>query len=185
MKKIILSMMCLVLTAVGFSQRTAGGVTFTPKTYMQSHNLVFNGCGLREKYTIDLYAAALYLTRPSVDANKIIGDDAPMCMEIHIISDRVTRQIFTETVNEGFQNASHGKATDAERKQFMGVFKDEFKIGDVIRLEYVPGSGTLAVKNGQWLGSVPGLEFKKALFSIWLGNKPADSSLKTALLGKL
>lgn len=178
-------MMCLVVSGVAFSQRTAGGVIFTPKTAIQSHNLFFNGCGLREKYTIDLYAAALYLPRPSVDANKIIGDDAPMCMEIHIISNRVTRQVFTETVNEGFQNASHGKTTDAERKQFMGVFKDEFKIGDVIRLEYLPGSGTVAVKNGQWLGSIPGLEFKKAMFSIWLGDKPADEALKGALLGKL
>ncbi|MFM7769554.1 MAG: chalcone isomerase family protein [Bacteroidota bacterium] len=184
MKKNIL-LILFFIPVMAFSQRSAGGVTFNAKTYMQGNNLLFNGCGLREKYTIDLYAAALYLIRPSADANKIISDDQPMCMEIHIISDRVTRKIFTETVNEGFQNASHGKASDSERKLFMSYFKDEFKIGDVIRIEYVPGSGTLAVKNGQWLGGIPGVEFKKAIFSIWLGNKPADSSLKSALLGKL
>ena len=32
--------------------------------------------------------------------------------------------------------------------------------------------------------SSKGLEFKKALFSIWLGNVPADANLKEGMLGK-
>jgi predicted transposase/invertase (TIGR01784 family) len=33
-------------------------------------------------------------------------------------------------------------------------------------------------------GKIEGIEFKKALFSIWLGSTPADSTLKKGMLGK-
>ena len=33
-------------------------------------------------------------------------------------------------------------------------------------------------------GTIEGLDFKKALFGIWLGNKPADDDLKAGMLGK-
>ena len=95
------------------------------------------------------------------------------------------KSINEETVKEGFKNASHGKATAAEIKKFMGLFTSEFKDGDKIHIEYISGEGVSALKNGKKLGSVPGLEFKKALFSIWLGKKPADSSLKKGMLGKV
>jgi len=34
------------------------------------------------------------------------------------------------------------------------------------------------------VGSFFGLDFKKLLFSVWLGEKPADDGLKKKLLGK-
>ena len=37
-------------------------------------------------------------------------------------------------------------------------------------------------KNGKFKGVVAGLEFKKALFNIWLSNNPADANLKKAML---
>ncbi len=39
-------------------------------------------------------------------------------------------------------------------------------------------------KNGVKKGTIEGHDFKKALFGIWLGDNPADSGLKTGLLGK-
>ena len=36
--------------------------------------------------------------------------------------------------------------------------------------------------NGQPLGSIPGAEFARAMFAIWLGAKPLDEALKTQLL---
>jgi hypothetical protein len=41
----------------------------------------------------------------------------------------------------------------------------------------------MAHKNGKMLGTIEGLEFKKALFGIWLGNNPADKDLKAGMLG--
>ena len=41
-----------------------------------------------------------------------------------------------------------------------------------------------AYKNDKELGTIEGMEFKKALFGIWLSNRPADDDLKEAMLGK-
>lgn len=166
-------------------KRTVAGITFPPKITVNEQNLIYNGSGLREKYTFDLYVAALYLPRPSMDANKVINDDAEVAIHIEIVSGKVTRDKFVETVKEGFGKASHGKATSEQISEFMGFFKSEFKVGDKIHLEYAPGKGVEVVKNGTKIGTMKGLEFKKALFSIWLGTSPADKALKNGLLGKV
>ncbi|NRA12526.1 MAG: chalcone isomerase family protein [Crocinitomicaceae bacterium] len=50
---------------------------------------------------------------------------------------------------------------------------------------YKPGKGAAVMVNGKYKGLVAGLEFKKALFSIWLGSNPADKKLKSKMLGKV
>lgn len=188
MKKFASGLMLILFvgtTSVFGQKRTVAGITFPPKTTVNQKNLIYNGSGLREKYTFDLYVAALYLSRPSMDASKIINDDAEIAMHIEIVSSKVTKDKFVETVKEGFGKASHGKATPEQIKEFMGFFKSEFKVGDKIYLEYTPGTGVVALKNGTKIGVMKGLEFKKALFSIWLGTSPADKTLKNGLLGKV
>jgi hypothetical protein len=38
--------------------------------------------------------------------------------------------------------------------------------------------------NGRTAGTIPGVDFKRALFAIWLGDKPADRTLKEGMLGE-
>lgn len=188
MKNLGLLFICFLgfsFASVHAQKRTVAGVTFDAKTTVNGKTLLYNGSGLREKYTFDLYVAALYLSRPSMDASKIISDDDEMGIHLELVSNKVTREKFIETVKEGFAKSSSGKATDAEIKTFMGFFSGEFKDGDKIHLEYTPGKGVAAIKNGKTLGTIPGLSFKKALFSIWLGSNPADATLKKGMLGKV
>jgi hypothetical protein len=96
----------------------------------------------------------------------------------------VTRERFKESVTEGFKKASSGKATADEQKKFMSYLSEEFKDQDKIYLDYVPNVGTKIYKNSELKGTIPGLEFKKALFAIWLGSNPAQESLKNNMLGK-
>lgn len=175
----------LSFTMVHAQKRTVAGVSFPAKATINGKTVIYNGAGLREKYTIDLYVGALYLKRPSMDPNKIITDNAEMGIHIELVSSKVTRDKFVESVKDGFKNSSHGKATSAQIQKFMSVFKGEFKDGDKIKLNYAPGKGVIIIKNGKTLGTIAGLEFKKALFAIWLGKKPADSSLKKDMLGRV
>jgi hypothetical protein len=184
MKNYFIALFFLSSVGVSIAQQTIGGVSVPAKVSVDGSNLVFNGGGIRVKYTFNLYVGALYIKRPSMDANKIINDDLTMAIHLNIISDKVTRDKFIETVNEGFKTASHGKATEAQKNTLKGFFSDPFKKGDKIRLEYVTGAGLKVYKNNVYKGVVPGVEFKKALFSIWLGTKPADAALKNKMLGK-
>jgi hypothetical protein len=77
-----------------------------------------------------------------------------------------------------------GKATKDEIEKFKGFFDDTFKIGDKINLEFIPNKGLLVKKNGKLIGTIENIEFKKALFSIWLGSNCVDNGLKKELLGK-
>ena len=47
---------------------------------------------------------------------------------------------------------------------------------------YLPERGVVVNKNGKFKGVVGGIEFKTALFNIWLSDKPADANLKKAML---
>lgn len=180
----------LALLFVGLSvslyaqDRTVEGETFAAKLDVKGTKLIFNGAGLREKYTINLYVAALYLPEQSTDANKIINANEIQSINIKIVSNKVTREKFNETVKDGFAKVTEGKATSAQITKFQGYFSSAIVKGDDIQIIYKPGKGTAVIINGTYKGLVEGLEFKKALFSIWLGSKPADSGLKSEMLGK-
>ena len=53
----------------------------------------------------------------------------------------------------------------------------------MILLDYLPGAGTRVTVSGDDKGTIPGEEFNRALLRIWLGDQPADASLKKAMLG--
>ena len=180
-----LLMLC-ASSSFSFSQDiTSHGVTFPSKMKINDKVVKYNGSGLREKYFIDLYVGALYLQNQSSDANAIINGNEEMCIRIKIVSNKVTRDKFVETVKEGFAKSSAGKASSDEISAFMEAFSKSFKDGDDIILIYKPNDGVQVIMNGEKLGSQKGLEFKKALWGIWLGDTPADSGLKNAMLGKL
>jgi hypothetical protein len=174
----------LLLSDLTFSQKVIGGVAFPDKVSVGGNSLVLNGGGVREKYFMDLYACALYLKQKTTDANKIIDNSENMAIHIQIVSSLVTREKFIETVNEGFSKASHGSVTADQKSTFMGFFSDPFKKGDKIQLEYVSGAGLKVYKNGSYKGVIASSAFKKALYSIWLGNNPASTDLKSKMLGK-
>lgn len=174
----------LLIGLESFAQtKTINGVKFPLTEKIGKNELVLNGGGLREKYWMDLYVAALYLESKTSDASKVIYGTEEMAIHIKIISSSVTRERFLESVNEGFANAT-SKASAEDKKKFISFFSDEFKIGDVIHFDYTPEKGLKVTKNGVVKGTIPGYDFKKSLFSIWLGSKPADENLKKGMLGK-
>ena len=181
----ILMLLFTVVGLTAFSQtKTVAGVKFATTTKVNGKTLEMNGGGLREKYWIDLYVAALYLENKTSDPGKIIYADDEQAIHIKIISGSVTRERFVESVKEGFSNANHGKATSDQIKKFIGFFNEDINEGDRIYLEYTPKEGLSVIKNGKVKGKIEGLEFKKALFAIWFGSNPADSTLKKGMLGK-
>ena len=184
----IMWMLLMVLSAGSVQAqngRSVAGVTFDAKLKVKEKYLNFNGCGLREKYSLDLYVAALYLERTSMDAAAILNDNSTQAIKIVIVSKKVTRDKFNETVKAGFENSTAGKATADQIKKFKSFFSDEFKVDDEINIIYVPGKGVAVTINGKYKGIIPGLDFKKALFGIWLGSKPASKKLKQGMLGQV
>ncbi|MBM3431049.1 MAG: chalcone isomerase [Bacteroidetes bacterium] len=186
MKKIVGFAFLLLSVCVSAQDITVSGASFFKKKLdIKGDVLTYNGAGLRQKYGFDLYVGALYLENQSSDANKIINTDDIQAINIKIISSKVTRDKFNESVSEGFSRASHGKATEEQKKLFKSYFSDEIKNKDDILLIYKPEKGVAVMINGKYKGVVGNLDFKKALWSIWLGTNPADEKLKKKMLGKV
>lgn len=174
----------LVLTISGAICTPAQASDLPPQIQAGEHRLVLNGQGVRTKTFIQLYVAGLYLTRPSSNAAQVIAADEPMALRIQITSGFVSQSSLVASLEEGFENATGNNTRELRQQidQFRKYFKDDIKKGDIFDMVYIPEYGVIVNKNGKLKGSVPGVEFKRALYGIWLSDKPADSTLKQALL---
>lgn len=187
MKKILLIAVALLGTYSATAQKTIEGVKVEGTLKVGDKTLSLNGAGLREKIVFDLYVGGLYTTTKSSDAGKIIYADEHMAITLDIVSDLVTQEKMIEAVSEGFEKSSTSKQRKELKPQidsFIAMFSQPIVKGNEFELAYIPGTGTVVSKNGKQLGTIAGMDFKKALFGIWLGSNPADKDLKKGLLGK-
>jgi len=173
----------LISMSINAQSISVSGATFPATMKIGDKTVEYNGAGVRTKYFFKLYVAALYIQSKSTNAQSIIDQDIASAIRLKMMSSKVTRERFIETVRDGFSTSSEGKASKQEIDALMRLFKTEFKEGDDIILMYFPQSGIEVYMNGKHLGGVKGLEFKKALWGIWLGKTPADKSVKNSMLG--
>jgi|APTNR8051073442_1049403.scaffolds.fasta_scaffold30334_2 hypothetical protein len=184
--KNILTVALLLLVATTFAQVEINGVKLAPTLKAGAKTLTFNGGGIRKKFGFSIYVGALYLPSKSKDGNAIAKANEAQSMRIAITSGLITSAKFVESTKEGFQKSTGGNTAPIQAKidKFLKLFmQNEVVDGDVYDLTYLPAEGVKVYRNGKQLDVVQGLDFKTALFGIWLGNNPADAKLKTGLLG--
>ena len=70
-----------------------------------------------------------------------------------------------------------------QRLEKLHAAYEDVAPGDRYALTYLPGTGTSLSKNGRVIATTPGADFAAAYFSIWLGERPIDDSLRDRLLG--
>jgi hypothetical protein len=175
----------LLLATAGYSLEI-NGVNMPDSISAGGNNLVLNGAGLRTKFFIKAYVAGLYLAQKSNNANAIMAADQPMAIRLVITSGLVSNEKMQAAVKEGFENSTKGNVAPIEPKieAFIAVFKEAQKVGDMYEFVNVPGKGVEISKNGTVKSTIVGMDFKKALFGIWLCDKPAQDDLKAKMLGK-
>lgn len=132
-------------------------------------------------YVIKAYVAALYID-PQVTAEQVLADVAKR-LEINYFH-AITAQDFAKATDLAIAANSDTAALAGLRARIdalNGLYRD-ITPGDRYALTYVPGHGTALSLNDQVLGTIPGADFARAVFAIWLGAKPLDTSLKSQLL---
>lgn len=148
--------------------------------------LVLNGAGLREKFWVDVYVGSLYLEHPFTDVTRILSTPEPWRIQLDFIYKEVARNKLLDSWREGFeknQSAETLQQLQSRIAAFYRFFDSSALARDQFWFDYQPGIGTRVSKNKQSLGVIPGEDFANALLEIWLGNYPADKSLKKAMLG--
>jgi hypothetical protein len=187
MKNLLLLAIAVFTLNMATAQTEVGEVTMPNTLEFNGENLMMNGGGIRKKAMfLSLYSGALYLPAKSKDANAIIGADANQAIRLVITSSFVSSEAMSDAVEEGFDLSTDGKTKEiaTEIEKFKSFFSAEIVEGDTFDITYQKGKGSVCYKNSKELGVISGMEFKKALFGIWLGDYPADNKLKKGLLGK-
>lgn len=174
----------LALSPLSYAKEVAG-VNIQDSISAAGTNLQLNGAGIRSKWFMDIYVGGLYLPQKGADAAAIINADEPQAIKLHMISGLVTSDKMKAATMEGFENATGGNLAPIkdEVDAFIDVFSEEIKENDVYDLVYVPGKGVEVFKNEELKDTIGSLAFKKALFGIWLSDKPAQEKLKSEMLG--
>jgi long-chain acyl-CoA synthetase len=165
------------------------GVKVDDRIKLESGELVLNGAGLRTKAFFKVYVAGLYLAEKKTSTDEVLSLPGTKRVAMRLMRDLSAKQL-TDALDEGIRdNTSTAeleslKTRLAELTATMRALQSA-KEGDVIALDWVPGSGTRVVLNGEPRGkAIAGEDFYRALLRIWLGDNPVSSSLKRALLGQ-
>lgn len=186
MKKLAVLIVSVLLMSFSLGDKEIGGINMPETIQAGDDTLELNGVGIRTKYFLKLYVGGLYLNTKSTDSKKVLDADEPMAIRLHIISSMITSDKMEESTREGFENSMGGN-TDAlkgEIELFIDIFKKEIVEGDTFNMVYVPGRGLEVYKNDKLETTIENPKFKKALFGIWLGEDPAQSSLKEGMMGE-
>lgn len=162
--------------------KTVQGVTFPDSATVGGQSVTLNGMGVRVAYIfVKVYVGGLYLATPTHDADKAIQSDEPKRMLLQFLRD-VTHDEMVSAMREGFAHTASA-ALQPQVDQFSGFFTQPLVTGSQASFDYVPGTGTTVTIGAQTKGTIPGPDFMRALWGIWLGDEPADASLKAGLLG--
>lgn len=185
-RRISLFAIAFILISFTSGDMEIGGITMPDTLSAGNTSLTLNGAGIRTKFFLKLYVGGLYLQNKTTDADKVLSEDSPMAIRLHIISSMITSEKMEDATREGFENSLGSKLSSlsSEIEAFIDVFKAEIKDGDRFNMIYISGTGTEIYKNDKLSKTIKGLPFKNALFGIWLGKEPAQDSLKEDMLGE-
>ena len=178
---------CLYLSSTQILAAEVSGVFIDAEIKAENGELlVLNGAGLREKFWVDVYVGSLYLPTTSNDVAEILSKPEPWRIQLDFVYKEVAQKKLLDSWREGFeknQNTETLQQLQTRIAAFYGFFASSAVAKDQFWFDYQPGVGTRVSKNQLLLGVIPGEDFANALLEIWLGNHPADKSLKKAMLG--
>jgi hypothetical protein len=161
---------------------TLQGVTFPDTTTVGDASVKLNGMGVRVAYVfVKVYVAGLYLATPTKDGNAAASADEPKRMLLQFLRE-VSHTEMVSAMKDGFA-ITGSPALAPQVEQFSGFFTEPLKEGTQVQIDYAPAQGTTVSIGGRAKGTIPGADFMRALFGIWVGDKPIDGDLKKGLLG--
>lgn len=182
-------LLCAMALALPAAAVEVEGVKLDDGAKVAGKDLKLNGAGVRSRLGFKVYVMGLYLTDKKKTPAEVLALEGPRRFTLVMMRD-VSGEDFGEAFMSGI-NKNTDKAEKSKLVSQMAKFGEIFtaqgalKKGDVLISDWVPGSGMVMTLNGKNLSEpIPDIAFYNAVLKIWLGEKPADSSLKPALLGE-
>lgn len=151
------------------------------------------GTGTRSKAFLTVYYASLYAPKELKGKGwkAVLDADEPIRVSLLVDTRFMSTAKLISAIRDGFKTAAKSGYTTSKQGQFLNQFKGlATGKGDRFFMTYVPKKGLTTLYKSKTtgktkvLGTVKSLKFKKALFAIWIGPNPVQSSLKRGMLGR-
>jgi hypothetical protein len=175
------------LIAVPAVAMDVAGVKMEDTAQIAGQSATLNGAGQRTRVVIKVYAMGLYLPKRETSADAVIAGAGAKRVRIVMLRDLSAEDLANALV-KGFAANQDGAAMgklQARLDEFKSTLLSmgDAKKGSDFSIDFVPGSGTRLMVGGTQKGKdIAGEDFYAGLLRIWLGAKPVDDDLKTALL---
>ena len=177
-----------LLSHASLAATEVAGIKLDDAATVGNQRLVLNGAGIRYKAIFKVYVAALYLPQKKETLKEIIA--LPGAKRVSVV---MLREVSSDDLGEAMITGIRKNSTPEETRRFglqlirMGdIFGKipKLKKGESFSVDWVPGSGTVVIVDGKPVAEpIPDEAFYDAILKIWLGDDPADSNLKPAMLG--
>lgn len=181
------ALLAALLAAPGLQAAEVAGIRVPDTQRVGERELLLNGAGLRSKLFVKVYVGALYAERRATSAQALLDAGGARRMSLRLLRDLDAASL-QAALDDGLRDnhtAAQLAALQPQADALAAIMRGigQAREGDVITLDF-PGDGVVVSVNGQPRGQVAGAIFGQALLRVWLGEKPADASLKKALLGQ-
>jgi len=160
------------------------GSTTLPMLYKyKNEKLILNGSGLNKHH----YACGLYLEIPKSDGQSVLDANEFMIIRLDMLNKKtITYDKFKKMIKKSFYEINAPHITSKLKNEIELFFENAEGIyineGDKVDIVYDPLNGVSFYINYEEKFSIRGIEFKKAIFNIWLSEEASDKKLKKELL---
>jgi hypothetical protein len=180
---------CLAaLLALPAAAVDVAGVNIADSVKLAGKDLKLNGAGVRTRAIFKVYAMGIYLGKKETTTEAVLAAAGPRRISIVMM-----REVSGDDFGQAFMTGINNNSDKGEKGKFVNqmvklgeVFQNVggLKKGDALTVDWVPDKGIVIELNGKSISDpLPDVAFFNAILKIWLGEKPADTSLKPQLLG--
>jgi len=142
---------------------------------------VLNGVGIREKFTIDVYVAALYLRERCTTGEAALAMDGPKRLVMHFVYRRITARQMVAQFRESLAHVPGAQAAQDDLEELYASLRDVER-GDRLLFEYIPGRGTSTRLSGGERTHHEGDALMRVMLGLFVGQHPPTAALRDGLL---
>jgi hypothetical protein len=167
------------------ADRKCGGVELPERAEVSGETLQLNGVGIRRAtfLNVHVYVGGLYVPRPTRVVADIMQPTVSKQLTLHFVRD-VSRKDMLSAIRDGLHDNAGAQLKEVEAHvASMERYLPDLHTGTQLKLVFQPKQGLRVYANDKLVGVEKNDLFANLLFHIWLGPKPPDTDLKTALLG--
>jgi len=147
--------------------------------------LQLQGAGIRTKFFSDIYVGAFYASHSIKTPAEAVSDPGPKRMWVHMVYDDLTLEKFRQAWHDGI-HANNDDSVVAENQKnidkLMKSFNADMHKGDILTIDYLPGTGTRVTINKKVTETIPGDTFYTLILNAWMGENPPSEKFQKALL---